>query len=124
MLAQEAPQNQLGYATIDRAAAMSVFQPALNDVIRIAIAKVESDFIRYETGNVAAYKAKDTFNICIFGSQFKTNVSLIHKKPSEGPRCDWPGSSQVFTRVIDIYSPAEPDLMHAAWQRRNAPQGW
>ncbi len=64
--ARESPQNQLGTVTIDRTAAISIFQPALNDVTRIAIIKVESDSIRYETANVAAYKAKDTFTICIF----------------------------------------------------------
>jgi len=123
-LAQESPQNQLGTATIDRTAAMSIFQPALNDVTRIAIAKVESDSIRYETANVAAYKTRDTFNICMFGPQFMTNASLIHKTPSEGPRYDWPDSPQVFTRVIDIYSPAKPGSTYAAWQRRNARRGW
>lgn len=123
-LAQEAPQSQLGHATIDRAAAMSIFQPVLNDVTRIAIVKVELDSVRYETGNVAAYKANDTFSICMFGPQYMTNVSLIHKIPPEGPRCDWPDSPQVVTRVINIYSPAKPDSVHAAWQRRNALQGW
>lgn len=59
----------------------------------------------------------------MFGSQYMTNVSLIHKTPSEGPRCDWPDSPQVVTRMINIYSPAEPDSVHAAWQRRNALQG-
>ena len=39
----------------------------LNDATRIAIVKVESDSIRYETGNVAAYKTNDTFSIYIFG---------------------------------------------------------
>ncbi len=97
-LAQEAPQSQLGHATIDRAAAMSIFQPVLNDVTRIAIVKVELGSVRYETGNVAAYKANDTFSICMFGPQYMTNVSLIHKTPSEGPRCDWPDSPQVVTR--------------------------
>jgi len=121
--ARESPQNQLGTATIDRTAAMSIFQPALNDVTRIAIIKVESDSIRYETANVAAYKAKDTFTICMFGPQFMTNASLIHKTPSEGPRYDWPDSPQVFTRVIDIYSPAKPGSTYAAWQRRNSRRG-
>ena len=123
-VAQQAPQSQLGHATIDRAAAMSIFQPVLNDVTRIAIVKVELDSVRYETGNVAAYKGNDTFSICMFGPQYMTNVSLIHKMPSEGPRCDWPDSPQVVTRVINIYSPAEPDSLHATWQRRNALQGW
>lgn len=119
-LAQEAPQNQLGTATIDRTAAMSIFQPVLNDVTRIAIAKVELNSIRNETANVAAYKSKDTFNICMFEPQFMTNVSLIHKTPSEESRCDWHDSPQVFTRVIDIYSPTKPDSVHATWQKRNA----
>jgi len=62
-LAQEAPQNQLGHATIDKAAAMPIFQSMLNDATWIAIVKVELDSVRYETGNVAAYKANDTFSI-------------------------------------------------------------
>ena len=123
-LAEEAPQSQLGHATIDRAAAMSIFQPVLNEVTRIAVVKVGLDSVRYETGNVAAYKANDTFNICMFGPQYMTNVSLIHKTPSEGPRCDWPDSPQVVTRVINIYSPAGTNPVYAAWQRRNALQGW
>ncbi len=102
---------------------MSIFQPVLNDATRIAIVKIELDSVRYETGNVAAYKTNDTFSICMFGLQYMTNVSLIHKTPSEGPRCDWPDSPQIITRVINTYSPAEPDSIHAAWQRRNA-QGW
>lgn len=112
-LAQETPQNQLGTATIDRTAAMSIFQPVLNAVTRIAIAKVELNSIRYETANVAVYKTKDAFKICMFEPQFMTNVSLIHKTPSEGSRCDCADSPQVFTRVIDIHSPAEPDSVHA-----------
>ena len=54
---------------------MSIFQPVLNDATRIAIVKVELDSIRYETGNVAAYKTNDTFCICMFGPQYMTNVS-------------------------------------------------
>ncbi len=103
---------------------MSIFQPVLKDVTRIVIVKIELDSVRYETGNVAAYKGNDTDSICIFGPQYMTNVSLIHKTPSEGPRCDWPDCPQVITRVINIYLPAEPDSLHAAWQRRNALRGW
>ncbi len=123
-LAQEAPQSQLGHATIDRAAAMSIFQPVLKDVTRITIVRVELDSVSYETGDVAAYKANDTFSICMSGPQYMTDVSLIHKTPSEGPRYDWPESPQVITRVINVYSPAEPDSLHATWQKRNALQGW
>ena len=45
---------------------MSIFQPVLKDVTRIAIVKIELDSIRYETGNVAAYKGNNTDSICIF----------------------------------------------------------
>ena len=76
-LAQKEPQSQLGHTIIDKAAAISIFQPMLNDITRIAIVKVELDFIKYETGNVAAYKANDTFSIYIFGPQYMTNISLI-----------------------------------------------
>ena len=123
-LAQEAPQSQLDHAIINRAAAISIFQPVLNNATQITIVKVELDSVRYETGNVAAYKTNDTFSICMSGPQYMTNISLIHKTPSEGPRCNWPDSPQIVTQVINIYSPAEPDLIHAAWQRRNALQGW
>jgi len=44
-----------------------------------------------------------------------TNVSLIHKTPSEGLRCDWPDSPQVITRVINIYLPAGLDSVYATW---------
>lgn len=94
------------------------------DLTRIAIVKVELDSVRHETGNVAAYKANDTFSICIFGPQYMTDVSLIHKTPSEGPRCDWPDSPQVVTRVIIIYLPVAIDSLHAAWQKRKVLQGW
>ncbi|KAL2043406.1 hypothetical protein N7G274_003712 [Stereocaulon virgatum] len=81
--AQETPQSQLGHATMDRAAAMSIFQPVLDDITRVAIVKVELSSVKYETGNVAAYKGNDAFSICNFGPQYMTNVSLIHKTPSE-----------------------------------------
>lgn len=123
-VAQEALQSQLGHATIDRAAAMSIFQPVLNDAIRIAIVKVELDSIKYETSNVTTYKGDDIFSICMFGPQYMTNVSLIHKTPSEGPRCDWPDRPQFVTRAINTYSPTEPDSLHAAWQKRDPLQGW
>lgn len=87
-LAHDAPQSQLGHGTIDRAAAISIFQPILSEVTRIAVVKVELNSVSYETGNVAAYKSSDTFSICMFGPQYMTNVSLIHKTPSEGSRCD------------------------------------
>jgi len=45
---------------------MSIFQSVLNDVTRIVIIKVELDSVRYETNNVAAYKANNTFSICMF----------------------------------------------------------
>jgi len=45
---------------------MSIFQPILNDVTRIVIMKVELDSVRYKTGNIAAYKANDTFSIYMF----------------------------------------------------------
>ena len=118
ILAQKTPQSQLGHATMDRAAAMSIFQPVLDDVTRVAIVKVELSSVKYETGNVAAYKGNDTFSICMFRPQYMTNVSFIHKTPLEGPRCDWFDSPQIVTRVINIYSPTDP--VYAAWQRRNA----
>ena len=108
ILSQETPQSQLGHATIDRAAAVSIFQPVLDDVTRVAIAKVESNSVKYETGNVAVYKSNDTFSIYMFGPQYMTNVSLIHKTLSEGPRCDWPDSPQVVTRVINVYLLIDP----------------
>jgi len=40
----------------------------LNDVTRIAIVKVELNFIEYKTSNVVVYKINDTFNICMFES--------------------------------------------------------
>ena len=88
ILAQETPQNQLGHATIDRAAAMSIFQPVLDDFTRVTIVKVDLSSVRYETGNVATYKVNDIFSMCMFGPQYMANVSLTHKIPSEGPRCD------------------------------------
>ena len=87
-MAYEAPQSQLGYITIDRAAAISIFQPMLNNATRIVIVKIELDFIRYETGNIAAYKTNDTFSIYIFRPRYITNVSLIYKTPIERPRCN------------------------------------
>jgi hypothetical protein len=88
-LAQEAPQSQVGHATIDRAVAMSVFQPVLDGVTRIAIVNVNLNFIRYEMGNIAAYKDNDTFGICLFEPQYLTSVSLTQKLAIQESNYDW-----------------------------------
>lgn len=43
-----------------------------------------------------------------------TNVSLILKSRSEGPRCNWPDNPQVFTRVVKYYALSAPDTEYAA----------
>ena len=120
ILTQKAFQSQLNYVIIDRIVVMFFFQFVLNDVIRIVIVKVELNFVKYKTSNVAAYKINDIFNICMFKFQYMINVSFIHKTSSEELRCDWFDSSQIITRVINIYSFTKSDSVHVAWQRRNA----
>ena len=111
-VAQEAPQSQLDYITIDRTVIIFIFQPVLNDATRIVIVKVELDSVRYETDNVAAYKTNDIFSIYMFKSQYIINVSLIHKVSSEGLRYNWPDNPQIVTRVINIYLSAELDSIY------------
>jgi hypothetical protein len=108
MLAQEAPQSQVGHATIDRAAAMSIFQPVLDNVIRIAIVRITINFVRYETGLVYTYKANDSFSIYLFESQDMTNG--FYTKILEVSEKNWSPSSQVVTRVINVYSPITLEL--------------
>lgn len=114
-LAQETPRSQLGHATIDRTTAMSIFQPLLNEMTRIAIVKVDLGSVTYETGSVDADGANHTFSICTTRPQYMANVSLTHERPLEELGCDWLDSPQIVTRVINIYSPAEPDPVYAAW---------
>ena len=123
-LIQETFQSQLNYVIIDRTAVMFIFQSVLNDVTQIVIVKVKLNCVKYETDNVVVYKINDIFSICIFESQYIINVSLIHKASLEESRCDWFDISQIITRVINIYSSAKSDSIHAAWQRKNALQEW
>lgn len=123
ILTQGTPQDQLGTATVDWTAAMSIFQPAVRNVNRIAIAKTELSNVGYETAAVITYKTVDTFCLVISGPPFTTNVSLILKSPSEGPRCDWSGNPHVFMRVVSnehLVSHTE----HEAIKKRNARLGW
>ncbi len=102
---------------------MSIFQPALRNVNRIAVAKMELNNTEYETAAVITYKTVDTFSLVISGPAFMTNVSLVLKSPSEGPRCDWPDNPQVFIRVVsneDLVSDREREAI----KNRNARLGW
>lgn len=103
VLTEETPQDQLEIATIDRSAALSIFKPTLKNVKRIANAKIEWNKIQYETAAVVTYKTVDTLRFIISGPPFMTNVSLILRSPSEGPRCDWPDKSHIFMRVVNRY---------------------
>ena len=91
---------------------MSIFQPLLNDTIRIAIVKVELDSIIYETGSIAADKANYTFSICRTRPQYMANV--LYEKPLGGLGCDWLDSLHTVTQVINIYLPAELDPVNFA----------
>jgi len=122
-LTQGTHQDQLGTATVDRTAAMSIFQPALRNVNRIAIAKMELNNTGYETAAVVTYKTVDTFSLVISGPAFMTNVSLVLKSPSEGPRCDWPDNPQVFMRVVSNEHLGS-DREREAIKKRNARLGW
>ena len=63
---------------------MFIFQSTLDKTNRIAVARIDSNSIEYETTNVAGYKTTDTFHIIISEPSFMTNVSLILKSRSEG----------------------------------------
>lgn len=65
----------------------------LKDVIRITIVRVELNSISYETSDVVAYKANDTFSIYMSGPQYMIDVSLIYKTSFEKSRYNWSKSS-------------------------------
>jgi hypothetical protein len=125
VLTHEIPQDQLGTATVDWTIAMSIFQPTLKDVTRIAIAKVEWNKVQYETAAVITYKTVDTLRFIISGPPFMTNISLILGSPLKGPRCDWPDKPQIFIRVVNGY---DRSLMYdeewAALKLQNGREGW
>ena len=75
----------------------------LKNVKRIAIAKVEWNKVQYKTADVVTYKTVDTLRFIISGPPFITDVSLMLRSPSEGPRCDWPDNPKVFMRVVNGY---------------------
>ena len=81
---------------------MSVFKPILKNVKRIAIVKVEWNKVQ-KTAAVITYKTVDILRFIISGPLFITNVSLMLRSPSEGPRCDWPDNPKVFMRVVNGY---------------------
>ncbi|KAL2056554.1 hypothetical protein ABVK25_002948 [Lepraria finkii] len=125
VLTQETPQDQLGTATIDWTVAMSIFKPTFKNEKRIAITKVEWNKVQYETAAVVSYKTVDTLRFIISGPPFMTNVSLILRSPSEGPRCDWPDNPQVFMRVVNGYDRSLLyDRERAALRLRNGREGW
>ena len=124
VMTQDVPQYQLGIAALDRPAAMSVFQPTLDKTNRIAVARIDLNSIEYETAKVATYKTIDTFIIVINGPPFMTNVSLILKSPSEGPRCNWPDNPQVLTRVVNYYALSASDSEYGTMMKSNAHFSW
>lgn len=123
ILTQGTPQDQLETATIDWTAAMFIFQPAIRNVNRIAIAKTKLSNFEYETATVVIYKTVDTFCLVISDSSFMTNVSLILKPPSEGSRCDWSDNPQIFMRVVSNEHLVS-DTEHEAIKKRTARLEW
>lgn len=102
---------------------MFIFQPAVRNVNRIAIAKTELSNFEYETTAVVTYKTVDTFCLVISDSPFMINVSLILKPSSEGSRCDWSDNSQVFMRVVSNEHLVS-DTEHEAIKKRTARLEW
>jgi len=98
---------------------MFIFQPAIRNVNRIAIAKTKLSNFEYETATVVIYKTVDTFCLVISDSSFMTNVSLILKPPSEGSRCDWSDNPQIFMRVVSNEHLVS-DTEHEAIKKRTA----
>lgn len=89
---------QLGIAIAERIAAMSIFQPTLKSMNRIAIAQARLDNIRHKTAAIVTYKTVDTVCLIIRGFPLMTNVPLILESPSVGPRCDRHDNLQVNIR--------------------------
>jgi hypothetical protein len=94
---------QLGIAIAERIAALSIFQPALKSMNRIAIAKMGLNNIRHETAANVTHKTVDTFCLIIRGPPLMTNVPLILESLSVGPRCDRPANLQVNIRMVNNY---------------------
>ena len=123
ILTQKTSQDQLEIAIVDWTAAMFIFQPAIRNVNRIAIAKTKLSNVEYETAIVIIYKTVDTFCLVISDSSFTINVSLILKSSSEGSRCDWSDNSHVFMRVISNEHLVS-DTEHEVIKKRNARLKW
>jgi len=98
---------------------MFIFQPAIRNVNRIAIAKTKLSNFEYETTTVVIYKTVDTFCLVISDSSFMINVSLILKSSSEDSRCDWSDNPQIFMRVISNEHLVS-DTEHEAIKKRTA----
>ena len=118
VMTQDVPQYQLGTATLDRPAAMSIFQPILNKTNRITVAKITLGCTEYGTANVAAYQTIDTFNIVINGPPYMTNVSIILRS-----HCD-ADDPQVLMRVVDYFSQSASGSEFATLKMLTAHQDW
>lgn len=75
---------QLGPTVAEDTAAMSIFQPALTSINRIATAIVALNNICHKTAAVDTHETMDTFCLCIRGPPLMTNVLLILESPSVG----------------------------------------
>lgn len=99
LLSEDTLKQQLGTATTSSTTAMSIFQPKLEEVKRITIARLRPSGIRYATAPVITYKTVDAFIVVTGGPPHLTCVSLIIKAHPDG--AGWPQGSQVFMRVVD-----------------------
>lgn len=100
---------------------VSILKPTLKNVRRIAIARVELKKVQFETTPVANYKTADTLRFIINGPPFITNISLILRSPSEGPRYDWPENPQVSIPKVNGYDRSL--LYDAEWAALNFQNG-
>lgn len=99
LLSKDTLKQQLGTATTSSTTAMSIFQPKLEEVKRITIARLRPSGIRYATAPVITYRTVDAFIVITGGPPYSTCVSLIIKAHPD--HAGWPPGSQVFMRVVE-----------------------